>query len=119
MTRIVPHRGRRVQRGHGVGGVFRALGRHVVPWITKLVTSPSAKRIGKSIGREAVRAGAGVLSDTLAGENVSRALDKQLKVTKKKVRNQLKRVEASGDLGSLVPPKKTKRKPRGRGTPLF
>lgn len=50
------------QRGAGLGNVFRSIFRALLP---------IAKSAGKTIGREALSAGAQIASDVVAGENVA------------------------------------------------
>ena len=56
------------QRGHGLGSLFKGLLRFVVP---------IAKSAGKSVGREALKAGVGVASDLLDGQNAEVAVRKR------------------------------------------
>jgi hypothetical protein len=60
------------QQGHGLGGIFERLFRAAVPLFRK--AAPVLKSAAKTIGKEAVRSGAHVLDDVLAGENVGDAL---------------------------------------------
>lgn len=53
------------QRGAGIGSFFRGLFRAVAPMI---------KSVGKSVGREALRAGANVLADATQGRNIGDSL---------------------------------------------
>ena len=56
------------QCGHGLGSLFKGLLRYVV-----LI----AKSTGKSIGREALKAGVGVANDMLEGQNTEVAFKKR------------------------------------------
>lgn len=53
------------QRGMGIGSFFRGLFRAVAPIV---------RSVGKSAGREALRAGAGILTDTVQGRDVRESL---------------------------------------------
>ena len=60
-------RGRRYQRGHGLGSVLGSLFKTILP---------AAKKVGKTVGKELLRTGAHVASDALAGENVGQSLER-------------------------------------------
>jgi len=87
--------------------------------VSKLVTSSTAKRVGKAVGKEALRVGANTVSDALAGENVGNALKKHLATTKGKVSKRLKKAADTGDVGALLPPTKKKGKKKKSRQPLF
>ena len=53
------------QRGGGIGSFFRGLFRAVAPIM---------KSVGKTVGKEALRAGANILADTAQGRNVGESL---------------------------------------------
>ena len=57
------------QRGHGLGGLFGRLFRAAVP-LFKTTVAPALKTVGKSIAREAIKAGTDVATDVLEGESV-------------------------------------------------
>ena len=50
--RVLVFRSRPLQRGHGLGGLFKTLFRVAVPVIRR--AAPIAKRVAKTIGKEAV-----------------------------------------------------------------
>ena len=52
------YRGNALQRGHGLGGLFKGLFRTAAPIIRR-----TGKKILKSVGQRALKAGANVLSD--------------------------------------------------------
>ena len=54
------------QRGMGIGSFFRGLFRAVAPIV---------RSVGKTAGREALRAGAGILTDTLQGRDIKDSLN--------------------------------------------
>ena len=63
--RVLVFRGSPLQRGHGLGGLFKTLFRVAVPLIRH--TAPIAKkvalRLGKSAAKRAAKAGAKVIQD--------------------------------------------------------
>lgn len=58
-------RGRRYQRGHGLGNVLRGVARTVLP-----IVLPAMKQVG----RQALRSGYGVVRDVMGGRNLKRSL---------------------------------------------
>ena len=63
---IVGFRGQRYQRGAGLGSIFSGLFRSLFPIL---------KTVGKTVGKQALRTGAQVASDVLAGEEIKQALE--------------------------------------------
>lgn len=63
-------RGRRLQKGHGIGGVLRGLFRSAMPLIKKGV---------KSLGKVALETGVQVANDVMAGEKLKSSLKKRSK----------------------------------------
>lgn len=61
-----PHfTGTQYQRGAGIGSFFRGLFRAV---------APIAKSVGRTVGRQALKAGANILADTAQGRNIRESL---------------------------------------------
>ena len=60
--------GNRNLRGHGLGNIFRSLFR---------IFSPIAKRVGKAVGRQALRTGAEIATDVVSGENLKHSFKKR------------------------------------------
>ena len=58
---LLGFRGARIQRGYGIGGIFKSLGRIVIPLF---------KRGAKAIGKRALQAATEVGQDVLEGKNV-------------------------------------------------
>lgn len=58
---IVGFRGARVQRGYGIGGIFKSLARIAIPLF---------KRSAKAVGKRALKAATEVGQDVLEGKNV-------------------------------------------------
>ena len=61
MEILLGFRGARIQRGYGIGGIFKSLGRIVIPLF---------KRGAKAIGKRALQAATEVGQDVLEGKNV-------------------------------------------------
>ena len=127
----VVYQGRRLQRGHGIGGIFRALSRTLIPLGKKLLSSGAAKSVGRVARDEAIRVGSQTLADALAGENVGRALKHSVDASRDRLS---KKVRLAGEAAAPLhaPPKKRSkgskhrdrhRHRRGsklkRGRPLF
>lgn len=95
-------RGRRIQRGYGLGSLFRSFGKSVLPLISKGA---------KSLGKRLLHTGAQVASDVLGGANVGDSL---------KIRGK----EAAGDaldsfLKRKMPPQKSRKKKKKRRRDIF
>jgi len=80
------------QRGYGLGNIFSAISRPVLPLI---------KSSAKAVGKQVLRTGVGFASDVLAGKNAKQAAIERAKSAGTKLLNQ------------AVGPKKRKR-PQGR-----
>ena len=61
MEILLGFRGARIQRGYGIGGIFKSFGRIVIPLF---------KRGAKAIGKRALQAATEVGQDVLEGKNV-------------------------------------------------
>ena len=68
---VLVFRGRPLQRGHGLGGLFKTLFRVAVPVVRR--AAPIAKRVAKTIGKEAVKrvkkTSAKVLDDVISNRS--------------------------------------------------
>ena len=85
---MAPYRGRRTQRGHGLGAIFKNLIRAAVPTV---------KTVGKSVGRELLKkgakAGVAIASDALAGRDVKTAAKRRIsKAAVQVLRRGIKRI---------------------------
>ena len=98
------------QRGHGLGSLFRGLLRFVVP---------IAKSAGKTLGREALKAGVGVASDLLEGQNAEVVLQKRGKTAVKRIAKKAnKKLQKGKGIGKAPPQKGINRRrhpPAGKG----
>ena len=75
-------RGRHVERGHGFGSIFISLFNRAIPLL---------KRVGKYLGKKALRAGSGVLEDIKRGYNVKDAVKRKAGMTVSEVADDVKR----------------------------
>ena len=101
--------GERFQRGYGLGAIFGPLLRTILPM---------AKTVGKAVGKQALRTGATIASDVLAGEDVKeslkarsrqgadRLLNKGIKAMKKKKTSGRKKKKQQKGRGLGIRPKK-------------
>ncbi len=104
------HRGRTIQRGSGLGSLFRGLMRYVVPIGKKVLSSNVAKRLGKA----ALSEGVGLAKDVLGGRNVKGSAQSHLKAVRNKI---------AASLNSSLSGRKKRRKrrappPPGRRAPV-
>ena len=82
-------RGRRFQRGHGIGGVLKGLFRSAMPLI---------KKGAKSLGNLALETGAQVAKDVMAGENIKSSVKRRGKQAGKTlVERAIKNVSQKGN----------------------
>lgn len=95
----------RMQRGHGLGGMFRGLLRTVTPHLKKGLAYA---------GKRALTAGANALSDVSEGTSIKDALKNQARNefanAKNEFTNNLKSINRTKRKGSSIGPKKKKRK---------
>ena len=71
------YRGRAIQRGHGLGGLFKGIFRVAVPILRKTVLKAGKKAL-KKMGKRALKAGYGAIKDvTEDRENLRDALQKR------------------------------------------
>lgn len=63
----------RIQRGHGVGDVFKRFFRWMVP-----IIKDNAKPILKNIGKKAIKTVANIANDTLQGKNFESSAKKRI-----------------------------------------
>jgi len=112
MHSVTPHRGRMLQRGNGLGGLFRSLGRTLVPLAKKAFTSEAARAAGRLARDEAIRLGTSTAADALAGENVGQALEKHAAQARKRAAAKIRQAgeEAANAPPSAKKPRSTKKK---------
>lgn len=79
--------GTSMQRGHGLGNVFRGLARTAIPLM---------KRGMAQIGKKALSTGAAVAKDALMGKNIKRSVKRRAKKAGREL--------LAGWAGSLAPP---------------
>ena len=80
------HSGPYIQRGRGVGSVFRAFAQFVLPALKaigkNIISSPTVRKLGKAtlkgVKRTAVDAGLNIANDALAGENIIDSIKKNV-----------------------------------------
>ena len=124
----------RLQRGRGLGGIFKSLAKLASPLISNAaktaktaIASPAAKRLVKSLKQQAVESGANILTDVIDGKNVGESLSSEFDNVKEKSRYAAKK--ALSNLASsnsrkrkLEPaPKsaKKRKKKKKNQTPIF
>ena len=91
------HRGDRFQSGRGFGGFFSGLFRSLKPLFSmglsagkRILTSDTAKAIGRSaldIGKEAAK---NVAVDVLTGKNIKESVDKELETAKQTIAQKIR-----------------------------
>ena len=80
--RVLVFRGAPLQRGHGLGGLFKTLFRVAVPAIRRAasIAKREATRFGKSALKRRAKAGANVLEDVVTNRSILKeALKNELK----------------------------------------
>ena len=103
----VAFRGRRYQRGHGLGSVLGSLFKSILP---------AAKKVGKTVGKELLRTGAHVASDALAGENVGQSLERHSRKSAAKLLDKgMKHISKPNTATAKVSKKKNKKQQKGHG----
>ena len=66
-------RGPAYQRGHGLGGIFRALMRVATPIFRS--AAPIVKAGAKEVARDAIRAGAEIANDAISGRDIGSSIE--------------------------------------------
>ena len=82
-----------LQKGHGVGSIFRTIGKFFMPVAKTLfgTTKPLLKKVGKSIGQEVLNVGAETVGDIVSGEKCQRKFKKEHKKWREKSYKQSKK----------------------------
>lgn len=106
-------RGSRMQRGHGIGGLFKGLFKSVKPLLKSgmKTVAPILKKGARAVGKQAFDSGMNLASDLLEGRNIKTAVRKRAI----EARDQLKRKA----LQNLGPPGKRIKKRKQRAKDIF
>ena len=77
--RVLVFRGAPLQRGHGLGGLFKTLFRVAIPAIRRAapIVKRAAVRVGKAATKRAVKAGTQVLKDVASNKSTLKEAIKQ------------------------------------------
>lgn len=90
-------RGKQFQRGHGLGSVLGSLFKAILP---------VAKKVGKTVGKEALRTTAHVAADALSGEDVGESFQRRGKASAAKLLSKgVRKIE-----GGAPPPPPSRRR---------
>lgn len=87
---ITPHyyHGVLSQRGNGLGSLLSSLGRVIVPTL---------KSAGRSLIKEGLRTGTGIISDVLSGDNIKTATKRRVKkASKHMIRKTIRKMKGGG-----------------------
>ena len=77
-----------IQKGYGLGSVFRGVARFFKPLARSLVRSvnnPEVKNVFKTVGKEAFNTGSELLINSLKGNNIETKMDKRIQQAKKRI----------------------------------
>ena len=77
-----------IQKGHGLGGIFRGIRNFFMPLARRVVTTlnkPEAKRVLKTIGKEALNTGSELVLDSIHGNDIQSTLNKRIGTAKKRI----------------------------------
>ena len=97
---------RRVQRGYGFGGIFKSLVR---------VATPFVKEAAKTVGKEALSSGLGLLDDIVSGKDVKSSVKSRAReVGRNSLRKGVRKARQTISGGSTSQP--IKRKATSRST---
>ena len=75
-----------IQKGYGLGSVFRGVARFFKPLARSLVRSvnnPEVKNVFKTVGKEAFNTGSELLINSLKGNNIETKMDKTIRQANK------------------------------------
>ena len=99
------------QRGHGLGGIFRALMRVATPIFRS--ATPALKAGPKAIAKDAIRAGTEIATDALSGRDLAESLEQHSKEAANRLVN-----KGARKLFSMIEspqPKRRRKAIKGRG----
>ena len=77
-----------VQKGHGIGSLFRGVAnffRPIAKNIVNTLNSPEVKKVLKTVGKESLGTGSDLLIDSLKGKDINTKLDNRIKLAKKRI----------------------------------
>ena len=77
-----------IQKGYGLGSIFRGVAKFFKPLGRSLVRSvniPEVKDVFKTVGKEAFNTGSELLIDSLKGKNIESKMDKRIQQAKKRI----------------------------------
>ena len=77
-----------IQRGYGLGGMFRGLAKLFRPLVRKISTTinrPEVRNVLKTMGKETLNTGSELLIDSLKGNDIESKLDSRINLAKKRI----------------------------------
>ena len=77
-----------IQKGYGIGGIFRGIARLFRPIarnVVKILNKPEVKKVLKTVGKETINTGSELLIDKLQGKHLKSRLDKRIDIAKKRI----------------------------------
>ena len=77
-----------VQRGHGLGSIFRGVAKFFRPLARNIVSTlnnPVVKKVLKTVGKETLDTGSELLIDSLRGNDIDSKLDQRIKKAKQRI----------------------------------
>ena len=87
------YRGRYVQKGHGLGGIFKSVAKIFSPLarnIVRVANNREVKNILKTVGEEAMDTGKELLINKLRGENLQPQMKEKLNKSKQRISDSIK-----------------------------
>ena len=88
-------RGAPIQRGYGLGGIFKSLYRFILP-LFKTHALPALKKGAEIVGSEAVRAVSNIAQDAIKGENIEQSFKQHASSAIDNVSDQVQKKIQSG-----------------------
>ena len=79
------HRGLHLQRGKGIGSLFNSIFRTILPIGKKILSSPTTKKIAKTIGKKLGNIALDTVGDVLDGNDLKSIAQKRLHQTKQEI----------------------------------
>ena len=77
-----------IQKGYGLGSIFRGVAKFFKPLgrsLVRSVNTPEVKNVFKTVGKEAFNTGSKLLIDSLKGNNIETKMDKRIHQAKKRI----------------------------------
>jgi len=88
-----------IQKGFGIGGIFRNIAKFFRPVarnVVKMVNKPAVRKVLRTVGKEALNSGSELLLDSLQGNTEKSKLQEKISQAKKRIVKSIENAKNSG-----------------------